>query len=74
MTRYSIEPRDRTISKVIDILSFAKIFSKNIGENIRKPQAINTARNFLLMLNISYSGLETNSKRAIQKTAINYWQ
>ena len=36
MTRYSIEPRDRIISKVMDILSFAKILSKNIGENIRK--------------------------------------
>ena len=47
MARYSIEPRDRIFLKEYGFRSFAKSMSKNIGKNI----TVNTARNFLIVLN-----------------------
>ena len=47
MMRYSVQPRDWIFLKDHGFLSFAK----NKGRNIVKTCMINTARNFLIMLN-----------------------
>ena len=36
MTRYSVQPRDRTFIKIYEFLSFAKNTGKNISKNISK--------------------------------------
>ena len=43
MTRYSAQPRDRILVKGYRFLSFAKIMSKNIGENISKNVSSKTS-------------------------------
>ena len=36
MTRYSVQPRDRTFVKGCEFLSFAKSMGGNVGKNISK--------------------------------------
>ena len=36
MTRYSVQPRDRTYVKGYEFLSFAESMGGNVGKNIRK--------------------------------------
>ena len=52
MMNYSIEPRDQIFVKGYDYLFFATklIIIKYIGKNLRKNQAINTDKKFLIML------------------------
>ena len=49
MTRYSVQPRDRTFTKGCGFLSFAIIMDKNIGKNISKNLISRYSQNLLQM-------------------------
>ena len=49
--RYSIEPIDRIFVKGYGFLFFTKYMNKDTGKTISKRWGVNTARNFLNILN-----------------------
>ena len=64
MTRYSVQPRDRIFSKVMDFCFSAKNMGKNIGKNIRK----NLSRKYSQKQSAKVA-CKSSSKRTIEKTA-----
>ena len=49
--RYSVQPRDQIFVKCYRFLSFYQNIGKNIGKKLVKAYAVNTVRNFLIMVN-----------------------
>ena len=70
MTRYSVQPRDRTFVKGYEFSSFAKNMGKNIGNNIIKSLSGKYSQKFLDHAKQSATdALKTSSKKVIRKTA-----
>ena len=72
MTRYSTEPRDLVFVKSYGFLSFTKIISKNIGENISTKLNAKYSQKLLDRVKQSATNeLKTASKRPIKNSRSN---
>ena len=50
MTRCSGQPRDQVFVKGYGFLSFTKNMGRNIDKGVSKTEVVNTARNFMILL------------------------